>query len=76
MPSIPDLEGSVEVLHVDILVRGSLALAPEEETFLGSHLLNADVLDGEPQNDGPDHTEGHLQVAINDFWKSQNNFRW
>lgn len=57
----------MEVLHIDILVRGSLPLAPEEETLLGSHLLNTDVLDGEPQDDSPDHTKSHLQVAINNF---------
>ena len=38
----------VEVLHVDVLVGGGLALAPEQQTLLGGHLLNRNVLDGEP----------------------------
>ena len=38
----------VEVLDVDVLVGRRLALAPEQETLLGGHLLNRDVLDGEP----------------------------
>ena len=73
----------VEVLHVDVLVGGGLALAPEQQTLLGSHLLNGDVLDGEPEgkkrsgkvqavenvpeNDGPDHSQGHLDIAINNL---------
>ena len=73
----------VEVLHVDVLVGSGLALAPEQETLLGSHLLNGDVLDGEPEgkkrsgkfqavenvpeNDGPDHSQGHLDIAINNL---------
>ena len=46
----------VEVLYVDIFVWRRLALAPEEEAFLGGHLLDGDVLDGETEDDGPDHT--------------------
>ena len=62
-----DLEGGVEVLDIDVLVGCCLALAPEQQTFLGGHLLHADVLDGEAQDDGPDHTQSHLEVAIHDF---------
>lgn len=29
----------------------------------------ADVLDSESENDGPDHTKGHLQVAIDNFYR-------
>ena len=57
----------MEVLDIDILVRGSLPLAPEQQTLLGGHLLHWDVLDGEPQDDGPDHTKGHLHIAVNNF---------
>ena len=39
----------VEVLNVDILVRSSLPLAPEQQPLLGCHLLHGDVLDGEPR---------------------------
>ena len=46
----------VEVLYVDIFVWRRLALAPEEEAFLGGHLLDRDVLDGEPEDDCPNHT--------------------
>ena len=59
----------MEVLHVDVLVGGSLPLAPQQQTFLGGHFLNGNVLDGEAQDDGPDHTQGHLQVTIDDFCK-------
>lgn len=54
------LERKVEVLDVDVLVRGRLPLAPQQQTFLGSHLFNGDVLDGESQNDGPNHAECHF----------------
>lgn len=60
-------EGEVEVLDVDVLVGGGLPLAPEQQTFLGSHLLHGDVLDGETQDDGPDHAESHFQVTVDDF---------
>ena len=46
----------MEVLYVDIFVWRRLALAPEEEAFLGGHLLDRDVLDGEPEDDCPNHT--------------------
>ena len=58
----------MEVLDIDVLVRCSFALAPKEQTFLGGHFLHGDVLNGEPEDDGPDHTKSHLDVAIDDFW--------
>ena len=57
----------VEVLNVDVLVRGRLALAPQQQALLGRHFLDGNVLDGEAQNDGPDHAERHFRVAIDDF---------
>ena len=74
----------MEVLYIDIFVWCCLALAPEEEAFLGGHLLYRDVLDGEPgdsltlgreieeseavpEDDGPDHTQGHLDISIHDL---------
>lgn len=57
----------MEVLYVDVFVRSSFALAPQQETFFGCHFLNGNILDSESQNDGPDHTQSHLQVAINNF---------
>lgn len=65
------LERQMEVLDVDVLVGGGLALTPEQETFLGGHLLDRDVLDGESQNDRPYHTQGHFEIAIDDFWKEE-----
>jgi hypothetical protein len=59
----------VEVLNVDIFVWSGFSLAPEEQTFLGSHLFYGDVLNGETEDDGPDHAQGHLDVAVDDFWK-------
>ena len=58
----------VEVLNVDVLVGRRFALAPEEETLLGRHLLHRDVLDGEAENDGPDHTQRHLRIPVHDFY--------
>lgn len=63
----PYLEGEMEVLYVDILVRRRLALAPQQQTLLGGHLLDRNVLDGEAQNDRPDHAERHFQIAIDDL---------
>lgn len=64
------LETEMEVLYVDIFVRSSFALAPQQETLFGCHLLNGNILDGESQNDGPDHTQCHLKVAVNDFFRT------
>ena len=57
----------VEVLNVDVLVGRRFALAPEQETLLGRHLLHWNVLNGETQNDRPDHTQRHLRITIHDF---------
>lgn len=58
----------MEVLYVDILVRSSLALAPQQQTFLGCHLFHRNVLDGEAQDNGPDHAQCHFQIAIDNFF--------
>ena len=81
----PVAPAQVEVLHIDVLVGGGLALAPQQQTLLGGHLLHRDVLDGEPgsmrlgkeldfeeclnvpEDDGPDHTQGHLDISINNL---------
>lgn len=62
------LEAEMEVLYIDIFVGGGLALAPQQQALFGCHLLHRNVLDGESQDDGPDHAEGHLQVAVDDFF--------
>lgn len=31
--------------------------------------FHRDVLDGEAQDDGPDHAQRHLRVAVHDFWE-------
>lgn len=41
------LEAKMEVLYIDILIWCSFALTPQQETFLGCHLLNRDVLNSE-----------------------------
>jgi len=41
------LEGQVEVLNVDVLVRGRLALAPEQQTLFRGHFFHGDILDRE-----------------------------
>ena len=65
--------GRGEVPHVDIVVSGCLHLAPEEQSVLGgsgcgsrSGLLDCDLLDLEPENDGPDETEGEPRVSVDD----------
>ena len=55
-------------MDVDVLVWRRLALAPKQEPLFGRHLLDGNVLDGETQNDGPDHTQSHLGVAVDDFF--------
>lgn len=70
-----NLEGRVEVLDIDVLVGSRLALAPQQQPLFGGHLLHADVLDGEAQDDGPDHTQSHLKVAIHDFCKGRREVR-
>ena len=57
----------MEVCNVDVLVRSSLALAPEKQTLFGRQLLHRDVLDGKPEDDGPDHSKGQLWHAVADF---------
>ena len=57
----------VEILNVNVLVRRRLALAPQQESFLGSHFLDGNILDGKTQDDGPNHTQSHFGIAINDF---------
>lgn len=57
----------MEVLNVDVLVGSRLTLAPQQQTLLGGHLFDGNVLNGESQNDGPDHTQSHLQIAIDNF---------
>lgn len=54
------LEAEMEILYIDIFVWSSFALAPQQETLFGGHFLHRNVLNGESQNDGPNHTEGHL----------------
>lgn len=65
--AITHLEAEMEVLYIDIFVGGGLALAPQQQALFGCHLLHRNVLDGESQDDGPDHAEGHLEVAVDDF---------
>jgi len=57
----------MEVLHIDILVWCCFALAPQQQPLLCSHFLNRDVLDGKPQNDGPNHAQCHFQIPINNL---------
>lgn len=57
----------MEVLYVDVLVGRRLALAPQQQTLLGGHLLHGDVLYGKTKDDRPDHAQGHLQIAINNL---------
>ena len=58
----------MEVLNIDVFVRRRLALTPQEQTFFGRHLFYGDVLNGEPENNRPDHAEGHFHVAVDDLF--------
>lgn len=61
------LEAEMEVLNIDVFVRSCFTLTPQQETLLSCHLLDRDVLDGESQDNCPDHTESHFEISINDF---------
>lgn len=64
------LEAEMEVLDVDVLVWSCLTLTPQQETLLSCHFFNRDVLDGESQDDRPNHTESHFKISINDFLRT------
>lgn len=32
-----------------------------------THTFHRDVLDGKAQDDGPDHTKGHLHITVDNF---------
>jgi hypothetical protein len=64
------LERDSEVLDIDVVVWLGLSSAPQEETFLGGKTFLAETGDSETKNDGPDETEGHLQVTVDDFFGS------
>lgn len=36
-----------------------------------THTFHRNVLDGEAEDYGPDHSQGHLSVAIHDLWKKR-----
>ena len=57
----------MEVLNVDVFVRSCFSLAPKEETFLCGHFFHGNILDSEPKNDGPNHTESHFNVSVDNF---------
>lgn len=49
-----------------------------EETLsfinVGPHAINnltfySDVLNSKSKNDGPNHTEGHFYITVDNFWK-------
>ena len=58
----------MEVLDVDVLVWRRLSLAPEKKTFFGGCFFDGNVLDGESEDDRPDHTQCHFDVSIDDFF--------
>lgn len=63
----------MEILDVNVLVGSRLTLAPEQQALFGRHLFDRNVLNGETQNDGPNHTQRHLGVAVNDFYLKNKN---
>jgi hypothetical protein len=63
----------MEVLDIDVLVGSGFPLTPQQETLLGCHFLHGDVLDGESQDDGPNHTQSHFQVSVDDFCGGNEN---
>lgn len=60
-------KAKMEVLYVDIFVWSSFALAPQQKTFFSGHFFHRNVLDGETQDDCPNHTQRHFQISIDNF---------
>jgi hypothetical protein len=58
----------MEVLDIDVLVWSCLTLAPQQQTFLGCHFFDGNVLDGKTQDNSPNHTKSHFQVSIDNFF--------
>ena len=63
-----------EVPDVDVVVAGRLHLAPEQQGILGgpgsssrARLFDGDLLNLEPQDDGPDEAEGEPGVPVHDI---------
>jgi hypothetical protein len=64
------LETDSEVLDIYIVIRLSLSAAPQEQTFLGRKTFLGEASDGESENDGPNKTEGQLDVSVNNVLSS------
>jgi len=64
------LEGTTEVLNVDVVIRLGLALAPQEKTFLGGETFLGETGDGKTKNQGPHKTEGQLDITRLDFFST------
>ena len=58
----------VEILNINILIRSSLPLAPQQKTFLSRSILNWNILNSKSQNNSPNHTQSHLHITITDFF--------
>ena len=58
----------VEVLNIDVLVRCCFSLAPQQQTFFGTGIFNANILNSKSKNNSPDHTESHFSVTITNFF--------
>jgi len=58
------VERLVKVVDVDVGIALGLLLAPEEQAVLGRHMVDANVLDLEAQDDGPDQAQREHWVAI------------
>ncbi len=43
------------------------AADPHANEITGSGTFYRDVLDGEAEDDGPDHSKGHLGISVDDF---------
>ena len=59
-----------EVCDVDVVIFGGVLLAPDEKGISCSSLFDGDVVDEELVDDGPDETEGQLDIAVDDVLRA------
>jgi hypothetical protein len=57
-----------EVAHVNLVVAGGFALAPQQQALLGRHALFVDVVDCEAQNQRPYQAEYDFSIPVHDIF--------
>jgi len=67
------LPREVEVVDRNISIAGSLLLAPQEKSLLGTEFFFRNVFNLESLNDGPNETKNELQVLVDDIFRRNVN---